>query len=291
MATVIPSGGGNLILGNNLEDEIVGFTTNDTMYGYAGNDNLLGLSGNDYIDGGLGNDTLNGGSGNDTLVGGAGTDTARYSNFNTYLTETYISIENFVFSSVGTFADDLIVADPNSLVGEAFSGFGGNDTMSGTAADDLFIGYGGADVVTGGGGNDLFTFLITSDGGNFLFDFNSGSSATFDAAVAAGGFDVITDFQGLGAAGGDILRFTASFSPLNGTFGTNVLATVQSGGIGGADVLIAGRRLFTYDTGVDTYLMYDEIAASNTGSDTRILAVMRGVTGIAALDAGDFTFA
>jgi len=36
--TVVPSGGGNLILGNNLDNVIVGNASNDTIYGYAGND-------------------------------------------------------------------------------------------------------------------------------------------------------------------------------------------------------------------------------------------------------------
>jgi hypothetical protein len=72
--TSIPSGGSNLILGNNLANAIVGGATNDTMYGYAGADQAYGGVGNDYIDGGLDNDTLSGQQGNDTLLGGAGND-------------------------------------------------------------------------------------------------------------------------------------------------------------------------------------------------------------------------
>ena len=73
--TKIPSGTGNLFLGNNLDNVIVGTASNDTIYGYAGNDVVDAAGGNDYVDGGIGNDLLFGGMGNDTVVGGAGFDT------------------------------------------------------------------------------------------------------------------------------------------------------------------------------------------------------------------------
>jgi len=73
--TNIPSGAGRLLLGNNLDNVIVGAASNDTIYGYAGNDVVDAAGGNDYIDGGIGNDLLFGGMGNDTVVGGAGNDT------------------------------------------------------------------------------------------------------------------------------------------------------------------------------------------------------------------------
>jgi Ca2+-binding RTX toxin-like protein len=73
--TVVPSGGGNLRLGNNLDNVIVGNASNDTIYGYAGNDIIEAGGGNDYVDGGLGWDTLFGGAGNDTVLGGNGNDT------------------------------------------------------------------------------------------------------------------------------------------------------------------------------------------------------------------------
>jgi len=73
--TTIPSGTGRLLLGNNLDNVIVGAASNDTIYGYAGNDVVDAAGGNDYVDGGIGNDLLFGGLGNDTVVGGAGFDT------------------------------------------------------------------------------------------------------------------------------------------------------------------------------------------------------------------------
>ena len=62
------------IVGNKLDNVILGGSKNDIIYGESGNDSILGNVGNDKIYGGLGSDTLKGGKGNDTLVGGAGND-------------------------------------------------------------------------------------------------------------------------------------------------------------------------------------------------------------------------
>jgi RTX calcium-binding nonapeptide repeat (4 copies)/Subtilase family len=67
--------GGNLSLGTNAADVIVGSINGDTIAGFAGNDLIDAGSGNDSIDGGFGNDSIFGGSGNDTLIGNIGDDT------------------------------------------------------------------------------------------------------------------------------------------------------------------------------------------------------------------------
>jgi len=66
---------GNIYLGNNNNNPIVGSGLNDTIAAFAGDDTVFGLGGNDSIDGGIGNDLLYGGDGNDTLIGGPGADT------------------------------------------------------------------------------------------------------------------------------------------------------------------------------------------------------------------------
>jgi|GEM_PF-1007783 len=82
MATTIPSGGGNLILGTNLSENVAGSASNDTIYGYAGDDTITGGNGQDYIDAGIGNDQIGGGLGNDTLIGGAGNDSFNFNGEN-----------------------------------------------------------------------------------------------------------------------------------------------------------------------------------------------------------------
>ena len=62
------------IVGNSLNNSIIGGTNNDKIYGESGADSILGGKGNDILYGGSGVDTLDGGAGNDKLVGGSGND-------------------------------------------------------------------------------------------------------------------------------------------------------------------------------------------------------------------------
>lgn len=66
------------IMGNALDNSILGGTGKDTLYGADGDDYLVGNDGNDKIYGQNGNDTLWGGIGNDTLKGGDGADVFIY---------------------------------------------------------------------------------------------------------------------------------------------------------------------------------------------------------------------
>lgn len=106
--TLVPSGGGNLILGTNSLDVINGSSSNDTIYGYAGNDSINAVGGNDYVDGGIGNDLLTGGSGNDTLLGGAGNDTLIGVSTTSFVTPGLNEIDN-LFG--GAIADTFVLGD------------------------------------------------------------------------------------------------------------------------------------------------------------------------------------
>jgi hypothetical protein len=48
--------------------------------------------------------------------------------------------------------------------------------------------------------------------------------------------------------------------------------------------------LFAYDSGGNTYIIYDGNGNNLSGGDSRILAKLNGVTGISSLSAFDFTF-
>ncbi|MDZ4311080.1 MAG: calcium-binding protein [Cypionkella sp.] len=54
--------------GNNLANQITGYTQADVLQGMAGNDTINGLSGDDTLSGGIGIDRLIGGAGADTFV-------------------------------------------------------------------------------------------------------------------------------------------------------------------------------------------------------------------------------
>ena len=67
------------LVGNALNNTILGGTKNDSLYGDDGADSLIGNAGNDKLYGQNGDDTLWGGAGNDTLKGGDGADIFIYS--------------------------------------------------------------------------------------------------------------------------------------------------------------------------------------------------------------------
>ena len=62
------------VVGNALDNTILGGWRHDTLRGGDGNDLLTGGFGNDKLNGDAGDDTLRGGMGNDKLYGGAGDD-------------------------------------------------------------------------------------------------------------------------------------------------------------------------------------------------------------------------
>ena len=66
------------LVGNALDNSILGSVGNDTLYGGNGADYLAGNDGNDKLYGQNGNDTLWGGAGDDSLAGGDGADTFIY---------------------------------------------------------------------------------------------------------------------------------------------------------------------------------------------------------------------
>jgi len=72
------------------------------------------------------------------------------------------------------------------------SGGGGDDTLIGGSANDILVGGLGADVLTGGTGNDSYAYNSVLESGN--------SVATRD---------IITDFAGAGAVGGDVINVRA----------------------------------------------------------------------------------
>ncbi|MEO6862720.1 MAG: Ig-like domain-containing protein, partial [Microcoleus sp.] len=179
----------------------------------------------------------------------------------------------------GSLPDNL-----NGLEGnDTIDGQGGNDTINGGPGDDVLIGGPGADTMTGGGGNNQFRYTSPADGGPA---FNAASSAAINVAIAAGGYDVITDFNGLGVPIADQFNFAPGFPNLSST--TQILLPIQT--TVSANILGGTAFLFAYDSGGNTYIIYDGNGNNQTGNDSRILAKLNGVTGVSSLSPFDFTF-
>ena len=144
----------------------------DTFYGEGGNDTLNGGDGNDTLDGGLGDDTIHGNVGDDTIAGGDG--------------------NNFLYGDEGN--DNL-----TSGVGvDRLEGGIGNDTLRAGESADTLLGGDGDDVIEGGLGADTMTGGSGVD--RYVFGFGIPRSESSPSTV-----DVITDFEGAGVAGGDVI--------------------------------------------------------------------------------------
>jgi Ca2+-binding RTX toxin-like protein len=124
LATIIGTGGDDVLIGTEGADVIHGLDGNDIIYGLGGNDRLCGGNGNDVIFGGGGSDGIFGGLGNDTLDGGSASDR--------------------IFGEGG---NDTITGDSGN---DVLNGGGGHDTLSGGDGNDTLTGGSGIDVCVGG---------------------------------------------------------------------------------------------------------------------------------------------
>jgi len=198
----------------------------------------------------------------------------------------------------GTITVQILPADsgPNNLIGgsladnfnglagsDTVEGRGGNDTINGGLDNDVLIGGFGADTMTGGGGGNQFRYTSPGEGGPV---FDAASSAAMDVAIAAGGYDVITDFTGLGVPIADQFNFAPGFPNVTST--NEVLLPVQT--TVSSNILGGTAFLFSYDTGGNTYIIYDGNGNNLNGADSSILAKLNGVNGVSSMSGFDFTF-
>jgi uncharacterized delta-60 repeat protein len=152
-------------------DTITGGSGNTTMNGAEGDDSLIGGTANDEEFGGDGNDTFVASLGDDHLNGGNGNDLADYSARTVNLTlqlgvytgggqagenDGLFFIEQFKSGS----GDDSIVGSASN---ELLMGGEGNDTLQGGFGDDALFGEDGNDRLEGGGDNDYLSGGANND--------------------------------------------------------------------------------------------------------------------------------
>jgi Ca2+-binding RTX toxin-like protein len=142
----------------------------------GGNDTLDAGDGDDQLVGGDGDDLLIGGNGSDYIDGGDGSDTVSYAGSSAWVHVSLI--------------------DNNQWNGDAaWDNILNVENVIGSAHDDHITGDNGANRLEGGEGADTLFGLAGDD--IFVFGANSGA-------------DVIADFTGAGAAGGDLILLGAS---------------------------------------------------------------------------------
>ncbi|MEH2503731.1 Ca2+-binding RTX toxin-like protein [Bradyrhizobium sp. AZCC 1578] len=242
--------------GNELNNLITGGSGNDTIFAGGGNDTLNGGDGNDVLVGNADvfaseSDSFNGGNGNDTLYveasdtiqGGAGQDFV------------YLVNSNAININLGTtgiewiqsdFGNDVIDGSTQTVGIEVYSD-GGNDTITGSAFNDIIWSGSGNDTVTAGDGDDVIVADIGVDsisGGNGNDSLYVDASDTFIDGGA--GFDAAYITSGSGITlnlATTHLEFVADFVPGGGNDtldGSGASANLTVYAAGGTDTVTGG---------------------------------------------------
>ncbi|KZR89221.1 Hemolysin, chromosomal [Synechococcus sp. MIT S9509] len=195
------NGTGTVFNGNKGTDTvtIAGVVTASTIGGGQGNDTLgftaVGTTSQTSWFLGLGDDTLtegvaNGFLGGNTIDGGDGADTLTMN----------VATTASVTVTGGKGNDNLTTGS-------------GEDRVNGGVGNDTITGGFDNDQLTGGGGRDIFNYANNNE----VFNGNSNSAqAVYDASLAAGTVDVLTDFT----SGTDAIQTTNAqrFNAVNETF-------------------------------------------------------------------------
>lgn len=134
------------LVGNMLDNRLIGDAGGALLDGGAGDDTLFGMDGNDRLLGGDGHDQLSGGTGNDDLAGGSGDDMLS-----------------------GGDGDDVLDGGDGD---DRLFGDHGDDRLLGGNGADLLVASRGFDIIDGGAGDDVlrvgdragFTQLTGGDG-------------------------------------------------------------------------------------------------------------------------------
>lgn len=310
----LASGFTDWVSGDDGNDAISTGDLADVLLGGAGNDTLTGGTGNDTVRGGAGNDTINytvGSDGVDVVDGGGDFDTLVLTSdagdqiltvgfdgvaITTVDGGTISSIESITANLGAGTGDRLIYSSTASVVvnlatgtATGFSpvagsiagienanggtgddvltgggnnnrlngGLGGKDTIDAAGGDDALSGGSGADLLTGGSGAD-----------SFFYDFIS------DSGTSAATRDIITDFEGAGAAGGDIINL-GNMDANAGLGGNQAFAFI------GNNAFSAPGQLRFFDDGINTFIQGNTVGV--TGAEFSIQ-----VNGIKTFIATDF---
>lgn len=209
-----PSAAADTIYGGDGADYLDGAGGNDHIYGGVGNDRIYGGDGDDIIYGkplGLrdqyDSDTIYGGNGNDTIYGNGGEDDTGSLDGN-----------DTIYGGNGN--DKLY----GKIGNDTLYGGEGNDRVAGYIGNDTLYGENGADFMRGGDGLDR----ISSGAGNDIYDYDYVTDSKPGAATR----DVILDYNGVGAAAGDVIDLS-TIDANTGVTGNQAFVFKGSGAITG----------------------------------------------------------
>ncbi len=202
--------GATLLYGNDTGMALVANPgAGSALYAGDGDDVLWGSGFDDTLEGGAGNDILRGQGGADVMAGGRGVDQYVVLGAGSLLLEeadggfdiAYVGAGGGEFALGDHIEQGLLFGSATGLVGGAnadylvgnssglastLRGGAGNDTLFGTAADDILHGGAGNDVIYAGGRQDLVVYGAGPQGFDLLSGFQQGGG--------------LLDFRGSGVA-------------------------------------------------------------------------------------------
>jgi len=284
------------VIGSGFGDDIRGDDRANRLVGGGGDDVLVGGGGDDTLEGGPGIDTAKGATGADRYLFHAGDGILRLDErggdaspdiVDTLVLADVVSIDDVGFSFVNSYlkidlpdgeavwsvlhfahesrrfealelGDGTTFSLPHDLIGGDADGIvlgtEADETLDGGAGGDRLVGFAGDDVLIGGGGDD------TLEGGSGLDTVSyAAASVSVDVDLAAGvggggseGNDTLAEIEAVvGSAFADELRGDGLFNDLSGGGGDDLLV-----GGAGDDTLDGGGGIDTAkgETGADRYV-------------------------------------
>ena len=216
-------------LGNSAANKITGNSNSNFIDGFGGHDTLAGEAGGDLYRLGVGDmivEDLN-----------EGTDTVQ-ANFS--IGDLWDNVENVILFGSGNFTVNA------NEVNNKIQGSTGSNHINGMGGDDTLMGFLGNDVLTGGSGKDVFYRISSSDGLDFITDFEKGGvgPAAIDKIDVA---DVLTNYQD-GANIADYVRVVADGK------GNTFVQIDANGAVGGhaySTVFVIQGQVFTQITDLE----------------------------------------
>lgn len=252
--------------GNALDNRLLGNELNNTLLGLGGLDQVFGNNGNDSIDGGDGADQLQGNNGNDTLKGGAGDDA---------LFGDDLDGSSGADSVDGGTGDDVLHAENQDFQVDTLSGGAGNDTFYVTdfvqtiEIQDILIEAAGAGIDTVYA-SAINTYTLAANIENLVLLYGDQATGnSLDNRIEANS----NDNKLVGLAGNDTLVGNEGNDTMLGGAGNDLYYVTETGDVvtelgneGSSDTIISNVS-YSLTSNIENLILTGNVAFSAKGNE------------------------